>query len=103
MHHKLGVLVLVAALLLITGGVTLAQGGYDLSWWTADGGGYTFPGQVARTGSTGPGYWLGGTVGQPDAGVLTGPGYILTGGFWSGAAVTDVYQVYLPVILRTYP
>ena len=103
MHHRLGVLVLVAALLLITGGVTLAQGGYDLSWWTADGGGYTF--------STGPGYSLGGTAGQPDAGVLrstapkaaTGSGYILTGGFWSGAAVTDVYQVYLPVILRTYP
>ena len=95
MHHRLGVLVLVAALLLITGGVTLAQGGYDLSWWTADGGGYTF--------STGPGYSLGGTAGQLDAGVLTGSGYILTGGFWSGGAVTGVYQVYLPVILRTYP
>jgi hypothetical protein len=50
-------------------------GGYDLSWWTIDGGGITF--------ATGGTYNLGGTVGQPDASnVLTGGTYSLTGGFW---------------------
>ena len=67
-------------------------GGYDLSWWTVDGGGQTF--------STGGGYSLGGTIGQPDAGLLAGTGYRLGGGFWSGAAA--VYDVYLPVVMRNY-
>jgi len=74
--------------------VALAQsgGGYDLTWNTVDGGGYTF--------STGGGYTLGGTVGQPDAGALTGGGYTLTGGFWGGAA--GQYRVYLPLVLRNF-
>jgi hypothetical protein len=58
-------------------GISFAQsgGGYDLSWWTIDGGGITF--------ATGGAYELGGTVGQPDASsVLTGSGFTLTGGFW---------------------
>ena len=55
-----------------------APGGYDLSWNTIDGGGAMF--------STGGGYELGGTIGQPDAGVqLTGGTFTLTGGFWPGA------------------
>ncbi|GIV14142.1 MAG: hypothetical protein KatS3mg021_2424 [Fimbriimonadales bacterium] len=48
-------------------GVACAQsgGGYDLSWWTIDGGGVTF--------ATGGTFNLGGTVGQPDASnALTG-------------------------------
>jgi hypothetical protein len=50
-------------------------GGYDLSWWTIDGGGVTF--------ATGGTFNLGGTVGQPDAShALTGGTYSLTGGFW---------------------
>ncbi len=65
---------------------------YNLSWWTADGGGRTF--------STGAGYSLGGAIGQPDAGLLAGSGYHLSGGFWSGAAA--VYNIYLPIILRAY-
>jgi hypothetical protein len=83
---------LVLAALLLLGGTALAQGGsgYDLSWWTADGGGQTF--------STGDGYSLGGTIGQPDAGPLAGSGYQLSGGFWSGA--TAVYGVYLPIVVR---
>lgn len=50
---------LALAALLLLASVALAQGGYDLSWWTVDGRGYTF--------STGGGYSLGGTVGQADA------------------------------------
>ena len=52
--------------LLVTGAVRASiahaqtGGGYDLTWNTIDGGGYMF--------STGGGYSLGGTMGQPDAG-----------------------------------
>jgi hypothetical protein len=75
--------------------LALAQTGYDLSWWTVDGGGGTW--------STGGVYRLGGTAGQPDAGVLEGSGYTLGGGFWRGGAVGgQYYTVYLPVVLRVY-
>jgi hypothetical protein len=68
-------LVLAALLLLVS--VVLAQGGYDISWFTVDGGGGT---------SSGGAYTLSGTAGQPDAGVLGGGTYTVTGGFWAGAA-----------------
>jgi hypothetical protein len=58
-----------------------------------DGGGATF--------STGGGYSLGGTAGQPDAGVLTGGGYTLGGGFWKGGALfLPQHRIYLPLVLR---
>jgi hypothetical protein len=83
-------LVLVSALSLWVS-VASAQGGYDLSWWTVDGGGTTF--------STGGGYSLGGTIGQPDAGVLmNGDSYTLIGGFWAGGAT--VRGIYLPIVLK---
>ena len=50
-----------------------SRGGFDLSWFTIDGGGGT---------STGGGYSVSGTIGQPDAGVLSGGSYEITGGFW---------------------
>ena len=51
--------------------------GYDLSWYTVDGGGDTF--------SSSAGYQLGGTIGQPDASApMAGDGFTLTGGFWPG-------------------
>lgn len=87
--------VLVLCALALLSGVALAQGGYDLSWWTVDGGGETF--------STGGGYSLGGTIAQPDAGLLTGPGYRLEGGFWVGGAPPgSLYRVYLPMVMRGY-
>jgi hypothetical protein len=92
--HPLMLLVGSLAALLLVASIVLAQtgGGYDLSWSTIDGGGYTF--------STGGDYTLGGTVGQPDAGSLTGGGYTLVGGFWGGVAQ---YCVYLPLVLRDSP
>jgi hypothetical protein len=51
----------------------------DLSWNTIDGGGGT---------STGSGFTLSGTIGQHDAGVMTGGGYEITGGFWPGITET---------------
>ncbi len=94
MRKVLFLLLAVCCLLLLPLGlVGLAQSGYDLSWWTADGGGQTF--------STGGGYSLGGTIGQPDAGVLTGGGYTLGGGFWRGGAVVGPsFRVYLPLVVR---
>ena len=70
----------------LSAGVALAQtgGDYELTWSTIDGGGETF--------STGGDYELGGTIGQPDAGEMTGgppeADYALTGGFWFGADST---------------
>ena len=81
--------------LLVVVPMAIAQTGsdYDLSWWTVDGGGHTQ--------STGGGYLLGGTAGQPDAGVLVGGGYTLGGGFWRGGEVfAHWYEVYLPLVVR---
>lgn len=72
-----------------------AQAGYDLSWWTVDGGG--------GMDNAADGYALGGTAGQPDAGLLTGDnGYTLLGGFWSGEGgpVPPAHRVYLPLVMR---
>ena len=65
--------------------VGLAQGdeGYEVTWYTVDGGGETF--------SVGAGYKLGRTVGQPDTGTLSGGGYRLNGGFWPTACLEDSY------------
>jgi hypothetical protein len=92
MSSLLALAVAIALVLLLIGSSALAQsgGGYDLTWNTVDGGGYTF--------STGGNYSLGGTVGQADAGVLTGGSYTLVGGFWMGAGAQ--YKLYLPVLLR---
>ena len=71
---------------------TGADTGYGLTWWTVDGGGYTW--------SEGGGYALGGTIGQPDAGAHSGGPYTLGGGFWAGGAA--LYRVYLPLTLRGF-
>ncbi|MFB0537256.1 MAG: hypothetical protein ACETWR_20020 [Anaerolineae bacterium] len=94
------VLLALTTLLLLTS-VALAQTGgpYDLSWSTIDGGEATF--------SSGGDYSLGGTIGQPDAGLLTGGDYALVGGFWgggaSGGSSPGSQKVYLPVIMRDFP
>jgi hypothetical protein len=82
-------------LFLLATSVVLAQsgGGYDLSWSTVDGGGWTF--------SSGGAYSVGGTAGQPDPGLLTGGSYTLGGGFWGGGAVANPrHSIYLPLVLR---
>jgi hypothetical protein len=66
---------------------------HTLTWWTVDGGGWTF--------SRGDGYTLGGTIGQPDAGLLRGGGYTLSGGFWGGGETpTAHHRIYLPLVIR---
>jgi hypothetical protein len=101
---RAAILVTLVALLVLAS-LALAQGqthvsapagpGYDLSWWTVDGGGTTF--------NSGGGYTLGATAGQPDAAVLAGGGYTLAGGFWLGAGAAagpPSSGVYLPLALR---
>jgi hypothetical protein len=64
-------LLLALAVLLLLTSAALSQDGYDLSWWTVD------------------------------AGVLTGGGYTLGGGFWGGGETGQppAYPVYLPLIV----
>lgn len=91
MKGGLGFLLVLAFLvpLAVAAGVSAQSGvGYDLTWNTIDGGGDTF--------SAGVPYSLGGTVGQADAGLLSGGGYTLAGGFW-GSGQT---YIFLPMILR---
>jgi hypothetical protein len=56
--------ILLCSLLLAGAALASSEQSYALPWWTVDGGGGTF--------STGGGYSLGGSVGQPDAGTLSG-------------------------------
>ena len=73
-------LVCLLILFCLTGFVRAASGGYGLTWWSADGGG---GGASGGSGS----YDLNGTIGQPDAGAMSGTGYQLAGGYWSGPAI----------------
>jgi hypothetical protein len=89
-------LLIIAALILLTG-VSLASaqtGEWDLIWSTIDGGGGTSLG--------GDRFALSGTIGQPDAGRMSGGVYALQGGLWSGTVDPGVgaSSVYLPLILR---
>lgn len=63
-----------AGALIILTGLSSAGADYALDWYTIDGGGEML--------STGGNYELSGTVGQPDAGQMSGGTYTLTSGFW---------------------
>lgn len=68
-------------------------GGYDLTWSTLDGGGAMF--------STGGGYSLGGTLGQPDAGAASSGGGLyprrrILG--WGGGPVPGVPAAGLAIV-----
>ncbi len=80
------------SLLLVAGAAYAQATGYTLPWWTADGGG----GTSSAAGS----YTLSGTIGQPDAGSLSGGNYRLEGGFWNGTLSGGERLNYLPLIRR---
>jgi hypothetical protein len=67
-----GVVVLIAA----AAGAQKTRGpaAYEITWQSIDGGGGT---------ATGDDYVLAGSIGQPDAGAMSGGGFDLTGGFWT--------------------
>lgn len=81
----LGVLAILLGLLI---GVVAAQSGYSIVWYTMDGGDTTF--------SADGGYTLGSTIGQADAGVASGGGYTLYGGFWG----SPDSMLYIPLVTR---
>jgi hypothetical protein len=76
-----GTVVLALVLVLSVLPVLAQTGGlFDLSWSTIAGGGGS---------SSGGSYALGGTAGQPDAGVSAGGTFTLGGGFWGGDAIQE--------------
>jgi hypothetical protein len=92
MKPRILILVLTcASMLALTMAATAAtQAGYSIDWWTADSGGGV---------SSGGGYRLTGTIGQPDAAHLSAGGYSLSGGYW-GSAATAMHRIFLPVLKR---
>ena len=68
------------ALLLALTCVVQAQT-YSIDWYSIDGGGGT---------STNSQYTLSGTIGQPDAGRMTGGNFTLDGGFWGIIAAVQI-------------
>jgi hypothetical protein len=89
------VIPIILIIVLFVSGLARAQSGngYDLTWHTIDNGGVTV--------SAGNGYQLGGTIGQPDAGSLSGGNYTLSGGFWQSesSAGPTAYHIFLPLVM----
>ncbi len=76
----------------VTSAMAPSVSAYTVTWSTVDDGGGT---------STGGTYTLSGTIGQPDAGALSGGASALGGGFWSDLWVRlGGVSVYLPLIFR---
>jgi len=91
-HRGLHYLAALLVVLLVAGGVALAQTGgpYNLEWHTFDGGGGSVSGGT---------YSLSGTVGQTDAwAIMSGGSYTLSGGFWVGAGSESIIRV--PIVYR---
>jgi len=63
------------------GAHSLRAQSYSIDWFTIDGGGGT---------STGGVYAVSGTIGQPDAGTMSGGNYTLDGGFWGIVAAMQM-------------
>ena len=74
--------------LLITS--AFASVGYELMWFTIDGGGGTF--------TSGEDYTLVGSVGQHDTGIMGDCNISIKGGFWGYAGLN--YCILLPLIQR---
>ena len=82
------ILTFATAVLLSQSALAQSGEGFDLSWATIAGGGGT---------CTNGQYSLTGTIGQPDAGVMTNGNFTLQGGFWSVVAVQTPGAPYLSI------
>lgn len=103
MENKVGkVLIMMIGLMLLISAIIQAQerdqpmllgANYDMPWWTIDGGGGT---------STSDTFSVSGTIGQPDAGLIAGGTYLVSGGFWNneGALQGFLYSAYLPTVMN---
>jgi hypothetical protein len=82
-------------ILLASASFVLAQSGdFELPWFTVDGGG--------SSGSQGGEFSLASTIGQPDAGILSGGDFGLDGGLVGGVARQSQLDstVFLPFVIR---
>jgi hypothetical protein len=82
----------IALLLLAAASNTLLAQSYSIDWFTIDGGGGT---------STGGVYSVSGTIGQPDAGRMSGGSFTLDGGFWGIIAAVQTPGAPLLRVART--
>jgi len=71
---------------------TLLAQNYSIDWFTIDGGGGT---------STGGVYTVSGTIGQPDAGRMSGGNFTVDGGFWGIIAAVQTAGAPLLRVART--
>lgn len=76
--------------LVVVGGIAVAQSGYQIVGDSATGGGV----------SSGSGYTVKGAAGQAAAQVLTGSGYVLTGGLVPSSSSQDSSDVFIPFVQR---
>jgi hypothetical protein len=89
MNRIARLLCLASALILCSS--ALAQN-YSVDWHSIDGGGGT---------STGGVYSVSGTIGQPDAGVMSGGNFTLVGGFWGIISAIQTPGYPLLTVTRT--
>jgi hypothetical protein len=83
-----------ALIVLLTLAAQARAENYAIDWFTIDGGGGT---------STGGVYSVSGTIGQPDAGTLSGGSYQLVGGFWGVVVVVQTPGALLLTATRSGP
>ncbi|HET6446917.1 MAG TPA: hypothetical protein VFI27_20315 [candidate division Zixibacteria bacterium] len=93
MKKKALLVALVIASILVAA-FTVSQS-YDIEWWSVDGGGGT---------SSGDGFELSGTIGQPDVGQeMNGGSFSVSGGYWN-TSLTDApqssFKALLPLLMN---
>lgn len=93
MKRAASFLAIVFALFIVSIAAAQSGNGFDLTWNTIDGGGGT---------STGGNFEVSGTIGQAEAGTLSGGSYALVGGFWFGLDSQPNPQrlLYLPLVRK---
>ena len=77
---------------LLCGLQNISAQNFSIDWFTVDGGGGT---------STDGVFAVSGTIGQPDAGTMSGGTYTLQGGFWSIVAAAQTAGAPLLTIIRS--
>jgi hypothetical protein len=91
-HYTCRLLLLATLLTLLASRLAAApSGALRLDWWTIDGGGGSSQSAAGEL-------RLSGTIGQPDAGMLSGGDLSLRSGFWTDAKAS--YTVFIPLILQ---
>jgi len=65
---------------------------FVIQWFSVDNGGVLE--------SSGGSFSLNGTIGQPDAGVISGGDYTLQGGFWNSDTANALLEIFMPVVVK---